>query len=87
MGKWKGPVISDAVNLASRLEGLNKVYGARLIISEATYAKISEPDKYLPRRLDRVRVKGKNQRSRYLRTYGSRARAHEVAKKQIQRQI
>ncbi|MDN5328291.1 MAG: two-component system, sensor histidine kinase ChiS [Bacteroidales bacterium] len=38
---------------------LTKVYGARLIISEATYAKISEADKYLPRRLDRVRVKGK----------------------------
>lgn len=58
-GKMEGTVISDAVNLASRLERLNKLYGARLIISEATYTKISEPDKYLPRRLDRVRVKGK----------------------------
>ncbi len=58
-GKMEGTVISDAVNLASRLEGLNKVYGARLIISEATFTKISEPETYLPRRLDRVRVKGK----------------------------
>ena len=58
-GKMEGTVISDAVNLASRLEGLNKLYGARLIISEATFAQITEPQRYLPRRLDRVRVKGK----------------------------
>lgn len=58
-GKMEGTVISDAVNLASRLEGLNKVYGARLIISEAAYAKLSHPETYLPRHLDRVLVKGK----------------------------
>lgn len=58
-GKMEGTVISDAVNLASRLEGLNKVYGARLIISEATYAKLNHPEIYLPRHLDRVMVKGK----------------------------
>lgn len=59
-GKMEGTVISDAVNLASRLEGLNKLYGARLIISETTYAKLSHPEAYLPRHLDRVMVKGKN---------------------------
>lgn len=49
-------VIGDAVNLASRIEGLTRVYGARIIVSEST--KSGHPD-LLYRELDRVRVKGK----------------------------
>lgn len=50
-------VIGDPVNLASRLEGLTKVYKVPVIISEFTYEKIS--DSYYARELDLIRVKGK----------------------------
>ena len=50
-------VIGDSVNLASRLEGACKLYGARIVISEFTYAHVQE--QVLVRELDLVRVKGK----------------------------
>ncbi len=52
-------VISDAVNLASRLEGLTKLYGAGIVISEQTLSRLDEPQNYNCRFLGRVRVKGK----------------------------
>lgn len=50
-------VMGDAVNLASRLEGTNKDYGTRLMMSEATHAQVK--DQVRARRLGAVRVKGK----------------------------
>ncbi len=50
-------VIGDAVNLGARLESLNKQYGTRIIISEATRDAL--PDRYLFRSLGDVVVKGK----------------------------
>lgn len=50
-------VMGDSVNLASRLEGINKTYGTRIIISEFTYADIK--DEFICREVDWVRVKGK----------------------------
>jgi adenylate cyclase len=50
-------VIGDAVNLASRIEGLNKRYDTRIIISEDTWRSIHGT--HLTRELDTVRVKGK----------------------------
>lgn len=51
-------VMGDAVNLASRLEGVTKVYGAGLVVGSATREAAPE---YFYRRLDVVRVKGKNE--------------------------
>jgi adenylate cyclase len=48
--------IGDAVNLASRIEGLNKKYGTRNIISEATFIQSGGIE---ARRIGRVRVKGR----------------------------
>ncbi|MGF1459368.1 MAG: cache domain-containing protein [Leptolyngbyaceae cyanobacterium] len=53
--------ISDTVNLAARLEGLSKVYGASLIISETVEKQIQDPDRYQLRFLDRAIVKGSSQ--------------------------
>lgn len=52
-------VIGDAVNLGSRLESLNKQYGTRIIISEATRASLKQ--EYPLRSLGEVVVKGKTQ--------------------------
>jgi len=52
-------VIGDAVNLASRIEGLNKRYATTIIISGDTYRYVK--DDYLYRELDTVRVKGKEE--------------------------
>ena len=52
-------VIGDAVNLGSRLESLNKQYGTRIIISEATRQRLS--CEYRLRPLGDVLVKGKTQ--------------------------
>jgi adenylate cyclase len=50
-------VMGDAVNLASRLEGLTKEYGAAIIVGEST-RNLTAHD-FVFRELDRVRVKGK----------------------------
>ncbi|SFV58338.1 Adenylate cyclase [hydrothermal vent metagenome] len=51
--------IGDAVNLASRSEGLCKPYGSRIILTEFT-KKLLIKEEYFIRELDRVRVKGKH---------------------------
>ena len=50
-------VMGDAVNLASRLEGINKEYGTRVVISQFTYEDVKES--FTCREIDWVRVKGK----------------------------
>ncbi len=59
--RMEGTVISDTVNLASRLEGLTKIYGASIIVSEQTLFGLENPDKYRYRFLDKVKVKGKTE--------------------------
>ncbi len=57
--RMQGTVISDAVNLASRLEGLTKVYEASIIISDDMLRSLDDVTRYHTRFLDRVQVKGK----------------------------
>lgn len=50
--------IGDTVNLASRLEGLNKHYKTVIMMSDVTYGEVK--DEMLARRIDRVSVKGRS---------------------------
>ena len=52
-------MIADAVNLASRLEQLTKLYGAGIIISGQSLSQLNDPQTYTCRFLDRVQVRGK----------------------------
>lgn len=52
-------LMGDNVNLASRLEGLTKYYGAKIIVSEKTFESVK--GEFCGRLLDRVAVKGKKQ--------------------------
>jgi len=63
-------VIGDAVNLGSRLEGLTKYYGVRLIVSETTATNLKG---MALRCLDRVRVKGKHEPVTIYEPVGTRA--------------
>ena len=54
-------VISDAVNLASRIEGVTKYFGVPLLISEYTLKALKNPSLYAIRLMGRVNVKGKSE--------------------------
>jgi len=57
--RMDGSVIGDTVNLASRVEGLTKRYGARILATEAVYATLPPDLAVLARPLGRVAVAGK----------------------------
>jgi len=52
-------VVSDAVNAASRLEGLTKIFGVNIIMSQSIYESLDDPSLYCIRYLGMVTVVGK----------------------------
>jgi adenylate cyclase len=73
-------VMGDMVNLASRLEGLNKLYGTIILASEATVALAGES--FVWREVDAMRVKGRAQTVRIFEPLGI---AGQVAPERISR--
>ncbi len=59
--RLEGTVISDAVNLASRIQDVTKLYGVSVIISQDTFVRLENPTEYNFRFLGKVKVKGKVQ--------------------------
>ncbi len=55
-------VIGDTVNLASRIEGLNKTFGTDILISENTYELVKK--NYSCLQLEKIKVKGKDEAQR-----------------------
>ena len=68
--------LGDHVNLASRLEGLNKTYGSNIIVSEFTYNKVKNKFKF--RLLDKVAAKGKRHGIYIYELLGDINKAHDV---------
>ncbi len=76
-------VIGDTVNLASRLEGVNKYYGTSLMVSETT-ATEQVLDEFLLREMDLIRVKGKKLPIKIYEVYCRRAEISEERLKIVQ---
>jgi adenylate cyclase len=72
-------VIGDTVNLASRLESINKVYGSSLILSEETYRMAQQVIE--ARELDLITVAGKTEP---VRIYEGMGRVGELTPERIQ---
>ena len=73
-------VMGDAVNLASRLEGITKEYGADIIVGEGT--KDAVPDVVF-RELDRVRVKGKDEAVAIFEPFGMQGKVDKARLEEI----
>ena len=54
-------VIGDPANTAARVEGMTKLYGARLLISDGIQRRLADAARYRLREIDRVQAKGKRE--------------------------
>ena len=79
--RMEGTVIADAVNLASRLEGLTKQYGTANAISEKVLFQLENMEQYGYRFLDRVKVKGKKEAVAVFEIYDSDSMSQQQLKK------
>jgi len=68
-------VISDTVNIASRIEGLTKIYNTSLLISEDTYLQLTKTAKKYIRWIDYVKVKGKSKRVKIFEVFTADSKA------------
>jgi two-component system sensor histidine kinase ChiS len=59
--RLESTVISEAVNLASRIESMTKSYGVSLLVTEDTHGQLRDPARYAMRQIDRLRFIGSTQ--------------------------
>ena len=78
--RMDGTVISDAVNLAARIESLTKTYGVGILISQNTYDQLSDPKAFSIRPIDVVVVKGKTKPVTMWEVFDRNAESERAAK-------
>lgn len=77
-------VISDTVNLASRLETLTKQYNVSLLITHQMFLKLANTQQYNIRLIDRVLVKGKSEQISVFEVFDADSDDLRAAKKVMQ---
>lgn len=75
-------VIGDTVNLASRIEGLTKIYKVFIIITENTYNELTDRSLFDIREIDIVKVKGKKEHTKIFEVYNGDNRILKEQKKE-----
>lgn len=75
-------IMGDEVNLGSRLEGANKKYNTRIMLSQATYNQVK--DDFIFRKLDYIRVKGKHEAIHVYELVAHRDRVSEAGGKLLE---
>ena len=76
-------VIGNAVNLASRIESLNKIYGTRLILSESVREGLHSKDKFRLRLIDNIMVRGKESSTKIYECYDIDSDDHKRDKEKL----
>ncbi|MGH3849810.1 MAG: response regulator, partial [Pseudonocardiaceae bacterium] len=59
--RMEGTVISEAVNLAARVESMTKAYGTSLLVTEDTFSQLRNPGRYAHRQIDQLHFIGSTQ--------------------------
>jgi len=62
--RLQATVVGDAVNVASRIEDLNKMYGTSLLAAGSTVDRLQRPSAYALRHIDTVQVRGRTRKER-----------------------
>jgi len=79
--RMQGTVISDAVNIASRLQGLTRHYPCSILLSEQAFRALQFPDSFRVRFIDRVQLRGKTAPTNLYEVFDSDER--EMAQKKL----
>ena len=77
-------IIGDAVNLAARIESTNKRYGSTLLISDASYARLTKPEQFDIRRMERVMVVNRRRPVMIYEVYNDDPEPRRAAKRSAQ---
>ncbi|MEM9986340.1 MAG: response regulator, partial [Bacteroidota bacterium] len=76
-------LVADSVNMTSRIEGLTKVYGAPIILSQAVKTRIQDPSLYTFRYLGQANLKGRSGLTDLYECLNGLPKADFIARKQI----